>query len=74
MGKGLLLFIFVVLAVVVSGCALSGKPTKFVLKHPETLDFVNCDVDKWGTPLSYKSNEECVKHYESLGYFVWGQF
>lgn len=55
-----------------SGCSLFiDKPTRVLLKHPETLEFVNCNVDQWETSASYKSNEECIKDYEAQGYVVW---
>jgi hypothetical protein len=54
------------------GCA-SGRPSKVVLKHPATLDFVNCNVDRWETDKSYRTNEECVRKYQEEGYVIWGQ-
>lgn len=56
------------------GCANGkGKPTKVILKHPVTQDFVNCDVDKWQSKVSYEKNEECIKAYEAEGYEIWGK-
>ena len=57
----------------ISGCASFGdQPTTVILKHPETLDFVNCNVDKWGTTKSFSDNEKCVEQYKQKGYVVWG--
>ena len=60
-------------SLILSGCASSEKrPRTVVLKHPETQDFVNCNVDKWGTEESYQKNEECIKGYKEKGYEIWG--
>ncbi len=54
------------------GCSMFiDKPKRVVLKHPQTLDFVNCNVDKWETTGSYRSNEECIRSYREKGYFIW---
>ncbi len=65
-------FVAVFILVSCSSCSLFiDEPTRIVLKHPETLDFVNCNVDQWDLPHSYKNNEECVEDYKKKGYFVW---
>ena len=64
---------FIVL-VVLSGCGMnSKKPSLVILKHPETLDFVNCKVDKWQSKESYRKNENCVRGYQEKGYIIWGK-
>lgn len=55
------------------GCSMFiDKPKTVVLKHPVTLDFVNCNVDKWETTGSYEANDQCIKDYQAKGYEVWG--
>jgi len=49
-----------------------GKPTRVVLKHPVTYDFVNCNVDKWQSKESFEANDKCIKEYEDKGYEIWG--
>jgi len=66
-----LLLLFAVLAQ--AGCAvLSDKPVTVILQHPETLEFVNCDVDHWNMPASYEKNDKCVEEYKKKGFVVWG--
>jgi len=56
------------------GCAsLGDKSKKVILQNPETMEFVNCEVDKWGTRRSYATNEQCVKEYQAKGYVIWGE-
>jgi hypothetical protein len=56
------------------GCAsLGDKSKKVILQNPETMEFVNCEVDRWGTRRSYATNEECVKEYQAKGYVIWGE-
>ncbi len=67
-----------VLSVVVlsffSGCSyLHDDPRTVVLKHPVTLDFVDCKVDQWETSKSYKDNQQCIEDYKKKGYVVWGK-
>lgn len=63
-----------VLTLFVSGCAgLSNKPSSVILQNPETMEFVNCDVDGWGTAASYRRNQACVEGYRKEGYIVWGE-
>ncbi len=64
--------IVIVLLLFGGGCA-SDKPSRVILKHPETQDFVNCNVDKWESAQSYRTNEECIRTYEEQGYFIWGK-
>lgn len=67
MGTSLLLFL-------ISGCAgMSDKATSVLLQNPETMDFVKCTVDQWGTKASYKKNEACVEEYKRQGYVIWAQ-
>jgi len=62
------------LTLLVGGCAALGdKPKNVILQNPETMEFVNCEVDKWGTVASYEINERCVKDYQSKGYVIWGK-
>lgn len=65
---------FFVSLFLIGGCAgFSGKPTSVILQDPATMEFVNCDVDEWGTAASYQRNEECVEAYKKKGYVVWGE-
>jgi len=52
---------------------MSDEPTAVMLQHPETMEFVKCQVDQWGTKKSFVKNEECVKDYQSQGYVIWGE-
>lgn len=66
-GISLLLFL-------ISGCVgMSEKSTSVMLKNTETMDFVKCNVDQWGTKASYAKNEECVEEYKRQGYVIWAQ-
>lgn len=72
MTKNLLLI--VLLGVLGFGCAAaSGKPTKVVLKHPETLDFVTCTVGRLQSNSAYRENDECIRKYQQQGYVIWGE-
>lgn len=56
------------------GCsALVNEPTRVMLKHPDTLDYVTCKVDDWATPESYAKNDKCVEGYQKKGYVIWGE-
>lgn len=67
-------FFLAVLCILSVGCAsFSDRPTTVIMKNPQTMEFVNCNVDKWGTTESYEQNDKCVKDYEAKGYVVWGQ-
>lgn len=58
----------------ISGCArMSDKSTSVMLQHPETMDFVKCDVDQWGTKKSFAKNEQCIEEYKSQGYVIWAE-
>jgi predicted ATPase len=52
--------------------SLEGNRRVVILQHPDTMDFQNCEVDKWGLDKHFQNNEECVKNYQKLGYIVWG--
>ncbi len=68
------LVIFAATLFIISGCSLfMGKPSTVILRHSESLDFVNCQVGKWETPEDYKKNEQCVEDYKKKGYIVWGE-
>jgi len=69
------LFISLVWLVFVgSGCAaFQGTPTNVVLKHPQTMDFVDCRVDEYRSKKSYAANEKCIKDYQDKGYVIWGK-
>lgn len=61
-------------ALLIGGCAsFSGKSKNVILQNPKTMEFVNCEVDRWGTAVSYESNEQCVREYQAKGYRVWGE-
>lgn len=54
-------------------CAvITDKPATVILKNPETLEFVTCDVEHWNMPGSYQKNDDCVEGYKKQGYVVWG--
>ncbi|MBW1636732.1 MAG: hypothetical protein JRC87_06410 [Deltaproteobacteria bacterium] len=62
------------LVMLAGGCASFGdKSKKVILQNPETMEFVDCKVDKWGTKKSFETNEECVKNYQAKGYVIWGE-
>ncbi|MBW2682753.1 MAG: hypothetical protein JRC69_04230 [Deltaproteobacteria bacterium] len=64
-------FCFVLL---IGGCAsFSDKPKNVILQNPETMEFVNCEVDWRGMKDSYEANEQCVKDYQAKGYVIWGE-
>lgn len=66
--------LFTMLLAVTGGCSLfQKKPTVVILKHPETLDFVDCKVGKWEMPESYSANDLCIEEYKKKGYEVWGK-
>lgn len=68
-----LLHVFL-LIVILSGCTSFGdKPSRVILQDPATMEFVNCDVDEWGTAASYERNDKCVKDYQKQGYLIWGE-
>ncbi len=52
-------------------CSCGGTRTRVILKHPETLDFKECDTGLWS--VSSRERDECVKQYEAQGYEVWGE-
>ncbi len=66
------LFISLLLPLLASCMSMAGNHRVVILQHPETMDFQNCEVDKWGLDKHFKNNEECVKNYQKLGYIVWG--
>ncbi len=53
--------------------AMQGKYSKVILKHPETLDFQECQVDGVMTKEAYSKSDECIEKYKNLGYEVWGE-
>lgn len=68
-----ILYVWVML-LFLSGCAsFSDKPSKVILQNPQTMEFVNCRVDEWGTSESYRKNEECVQSYIDQGFVIWGE-
>lgn len=57
-----------------SGCAgFSEQSRKVLLKHPETMEFVSCEVGEWATEAEYAKKNACVTDYEKQGYVVWGE-
>ncbi len=69
-----LVIIAIMVIIGCGGCSLFiDKPLTVVLQHPETMDFVSCQVDGWETPYSYANNEQCVEGYKKQGYIVWGE-
>lgn len=65
--------ILVTLLLACSCAKMSDEPTAVMLQHPETMKFVKCEVDQWGTKKSYAKNEQCVEDYQSQGYVIWGE-
>ena len=64
----------VLLLFLISACAgMSDKSTSVMLQNPETMDFVKCTVDQWGTNASYAKNEVCIEEYKRQGYVIWAQ-
>lgn len=57
-----------------AGCAsMSDESTTVMLQHPETMEFVKCDVDQWGTKVSFAKNEDCIEEYKRQGYIIWAE-
>ena len=72
--KKRIIFCCVCFFLLIGGCAsFSDKSKNVILQNPETMEFVNCEVDKWGTKASYEANEQCVKEYQDKGYIIWGE-
>ncbi|MCP3887617.1 MAG: hypothetical protein GY702_01930 [Desulfobulbaceae bacterium] len=70
--KVLVLLIF--LCLMVSGCTrFADRSSNVILQNPETMDFVNCKVDKWNSKKSYEANDKCVEDYKKQGYIIWGE-
>ena len=62
------------LLLIVGGCAgFSDKSNRVLLKHPETLEFVSCEVGEWTTKEAYAEMDQCVADYEKKGYVIWGE-
>jgi len=72
--KRLRLLIAAILLLNISGCAgFSDQSSRVVLKHPETMEFVYCEVGEWTTKEAYAEKDKCVADYEKQGYVVWGE-
>lgn len=56
-----------------AGCGQHGAKSMVIMQHPETMEFVNCRVDAWATPVSYAKNARCVEDLQKEGYIVWGE-
>ena len=57
-----------------SGCAsMSDESKSVMLQNPETMEFVKCTVDQWGTSASFARNAQCVEEYKRQGYVVWAE-
>lgn len=56
-----------------AGCGQHSGKTMVIMQHPETMEFVNCKVDAWATPVSYAKNARCVEDLKKQGYIVWGE-
>ncbi|PHR30544.1 MAG: hypothetical protein COA36_00630 [Desulfotalea sp.] len=55
-------------------CArMSDKSTSVMLQNLETMDFVKCNVDQWGTRASFAKNEKCIEDYKRQGYVIWAE-
>lgn len=62
------------LSCLLAGCGtMQGKYTKVILKHPETLEFQECEVGHLMTSEAYKTSDECIEKYKAQGYEVWGE-
>jgi len=64
----------IVTILLLSSCLSDTKgPKVVILKHPETLDFQNCEVSgEWPDEADYAANEKCVQALKQQGYIVWG--
>lgn len=63
-----------IIGVLVFGCArMSDESTAVMLQHPETMDFVKCEVDQWGTKKSFAKKDQCVEDYKAKGYIIWAE-
>lgn len=66
--------IFSAIIFLLSSCgAMQGKYSKVIFKHPETLDFKECEVDGVMTKNAYSKSDECIEKYKNMGYEVWGE-
>lgn len=64
----------VLLVLLLASCAaMRGKPRVVIMQHPETMDFKNCDVGKYGFDSDFKDQQICVDELKTLGYMVWGE-
>lgn len=62
------------LLLLISGCAkMSDESTSVMLQNPETMEFVKCDVNQWGTKKSFAENEQCIEDYKRQGYVIWAE-
>lgn len=67
-------FLAGLLALSILGCAgKSSTPKKIILQHPETMEFMKCNVGQWGSESAFATNEECVEEYKKQGYVIWGE-
>ena len=72
--KSAFLISLLVLTVLCCGCAkYYGKSKKVILQHPETLEFVDCQMDRWETAKSFAENDKCIEEYKKKGFVVWGE-
>lgn len=56
-----------------SCASMSDESTSVMLQNPETMEFVKCTVDQWGTKASFTKNEECIEEYKRQGYIIWAE-
>lgn len=64
----------VAICLLVAGCArMSDESTSVMLQNPETMEFVKCTVDQWGTKASFAKNQECIEEYKRQGYVIWAE-
>jgi len=64
-----------VVFLICNGCAtIYGKSKKVVLKHPETQEFVECNVSgKIKMPSEKQVEDPCIEKYKNQGFEVWGE-
>ncbi|PID77432.1 MAG: hypothetical protein CSB24_01500 [Deltaproteobacteria bacterium] len=68
--KSLVLFTIFAAVLLLGSCQNNGY-RKVILKHPETLDFKECEASTW--TKDHKESDECIRKYKEQGYQIWGE-
>lgn len=68
-----LLPVVLLLPLLASCASITGKPRVVIMQHPETIDFQNCDVGKYGFDKDFRDQQTCVDELKKQGYIIWGE-